>query len=52
MKGPQVMKGYLKNEVATKDCMHDGWFSSGMRFCRVYFTVGSLRSVRIEYSDD
>ena len=30
VKGPQVMKGYLKNELATKDVLSkDGWFDTG-----------------------
>ena len=29
MKGPQVMKGYLKNQKATDGCITDGWFFSG-----------------------
>ena len=32
MKGPQIMKGYLNNVAATKECMHDGWFASGKSF--------------------
>ena len=30
MKGPQVMKGYLKNQKATNDCLQEGWFYSGL----------------------
>ena len=30
MKGPQVMKGYLKNQKATDGCITDGWFFSGL----------------------
>ena len=30
VKGPQVMKGYLNNELATKDVLSkDGWFDTG-----------------------
>ncbi|WP_052352824.1 class I adenylate-forming enzyme family protein [Neobacillus dielmonensis] len=29
VKGPQVMKGYLKNEEATRDTLKDGWMYSG-----------------------
>lgn len=29
VKGPQVMKGYLKNEQATAAALKDGWLSSG-----------------------
>ena len=30
VKGPQVMKGYLNNESATKDVLsNDGWFVTG-----------------------
>ena len=32
LKGPQIMKGYLNNVAATKECMHDGWFASGKSF--------------------
>ena len=29
VKGPQVMKGYLKNEAATRQAIKDGWLYSG-----------------------
>lgn len=29
VKGPQVMKGYLKNEEATRNVLKDGWLYSG-----------------------
>jgi long-chain acyl-CoA synthetase len=29
IKGPQVTKGYWKNETATKQALHDGWLYSG-----------------------
>jgi long-chain acyl-CoA synthetase len=29
VKGPQVMKGYWKNEAETAAVMHDGWFLTG-----------------------
>lgn len=29
MKGPNVFKGYWKNERATKECLEDGWFRTG-----------------------
>lgn len=29
VKGPQVMKGYLKNEIETKNTLKDGWMYSG-----------------------
>ncbi|MGD0318596.1 MAG: long-chain fatty acid--CoA ligase [Nitrososphaerales archaeon] len=29
VKGPQVMKGYWKNEAETAEVVHDGWFLTG-----------------------
>ncbi len=29
IKGPNVMRGYLKNEELTKTVLHDGWFDTG-----------------------
>jgi len=29
IRGNIVMKGYLKNETATKECFEGGWFHSG-----------------------
>ena len=30
IKGPQVMKGYLKNREATDSTVKDGWLHTGM----------------------
>ncbi|KAG9220628.1 hypothetical protein CCMSSC00406_0003727 [Pleurotus cornucopiae] len=53
LRGPSIMKGYLNNDVATKDCItHDKWFKTGdigIRDKEGYYYIVDRRKELIKY---
>ncbi|KAJ8696219.1 hypothetical protein PTI98_006105 [Pleurotus ostreatus] len=53
LRGPSIMKGYLNNNVATKDCItHDKWFKTGdigIRDKEGYYYIVDRRKELIKY---
>ena len=36
VKGPQLMKGYFKNEIATSEIIIDGWLHTGINIIKYH----------------
>ncbi|KDQ27621.1 hypothetical protein PLEOSDRAFT_1093294 [Pleurotus ostreatus PC15] len=53
LRGPSIMKGYLNNDIATKDCItHDKWFKTGdigIRDKEGYYYIVDRRKELIKY---